>query len=122
MIFYWFICYGIFNLAKLTIPMTDATGGPTENHQDKSPVLHRRCHQWVTAGPPEACYLGTGYHTSQVDYANQSNINIPLDMLIPKIQFLNINARTCNLKDSHANLSRWYMYFKKLQYQSSHKQ
>ena len=33
----------------------------------------------------------TGYHISQVDYANQSNINIPLDMLMSKIQLLKIN-------------------------------
>ena len=33
----------------------------------------------------------TGYHMSQVDYANQSNINIPLDMLMPKIQLMKIN-------------------------------
>ena len=33
----------------------------------------------------------TGYHISQVDYENQSNINIPLDMLMPKIQLMKIN-------------------------------
>ena len=33
----------------------------------------------------------TGYHISQVDYANQSNINIPLDMLMSKIQLMKIN-------------------------------
>ena len=30
-------------------------------------------------------------HISQVDYENQSNINIPLDMLMPKIQLMKIN-------------------------------
>ena len=33
----------------------------------------------------------TGYHISQVDSKNQSNINIPLDMLMPKIQLMKIN-------------------------------
>ena len=33
----------------------------------------------------------TDYHISQVDYENQSNINIPLDMLMLKIQLRKIN-------------------------------
>ena len=33
----------------------------------------------------------TGYRISQVDYANQSNINIPLDMIMSNIQLMKIN-------------------------------
>ena len=32
-----------------------------------------------------------GYHTSQVHYENQSNINIYLDTFMPKIQLMKIN-------------------------------
>ena len=33
----------------------------------------------------------TNYHISQIDYTNQSNINIPLDILTSKIQLMKIN-------------------------------
>ena len=33
-----------------------ATGGPLENHLDKSLAVRWRCHRWATGGPPEACY------------------------------------------------------------------
>ena len=42
----------------------------------------------------------TGYHISQVDYANQSNINLPLDMLMSKTQLMKINR---NVEHSIAN-------------------
>ena len=31
-----------------------ATGGPLENHLDKSLAVRWCCHRWATGGPPEA--------------------------------------------------------------------
>ena len=38
------------------------TGGPLENHLDKSLAVLWRCHRWATGGPPEACYQWVYLH------------------------------------------------------------
>ena len=38
--------------------MVAATGGPLENHLDKSLAVRWWFHRWATGGPPEACYQG----------------------------------------------------------------